>query len=180
MSRRKKKNTIIIWGSSRRDGDTAALVKLLQEAVDADAVCLMDYYIDYYDYEYLNADDDFIPLMEKVVNYENIIFVSPVYWYSVAAILKTFIDRLSDIVRVRKDLGRRMAGKHLWFATCGSSPMPAFEDMDNPFKATAAYLDMKYGSMLYVESTKEGLHEETPEWVAFYAEEIRYRGEAGI
>jgi len=172
-----RKRTVIIWGSSRRDGDTAELVQLLQQHVNSDAVCLMNYYIDYYDYEYSNAGDDFIPLMEEVVRYDNIILVSPVYWYSVAAILKTFIDRLSDIIRVRKDLGRRMAGKSLWFATCGASPMPAFEDMDNPFKATAAYLDMKYGSMLYVESTKEGLHEETPELVELYAEEIRYRTE---
>ena len=36
--------------------------------------------------------------------------------------LTMVFDKLTDIVTVRKDLGRRLAGRQLWLVACGADP----------------------------------------------------------
>lgn len=73
-------NTVIILGSSRSDGDTAKAVQALQKRMDCDVIDLNDYAIGYFDYAHANKDDDFLPLMRKVIqDYQNIIVATPVY-----------------------------------------------------------------------------------------------------
>ena len=43
----------------------------------------------YYDYEYKNQNDDFLPTIKKILAYDLILFITPVYWYSMSGIMKT-------------------------------------------------------------------------------------------
>ncbi len=140
---------IIIVGSSRKEGATGKVATQLQGLVDADLIHLIDYQIAPYDYEYRNREDDFFPLMEKLLaNYDTFIFATPVYWYSMSAQMKTFFDRFSDLLRVEKDLGRKLRGKNM--AVLNSSAGDNLGDgFWLPFKASATYLGMNYLANLH-------------------------------
>ena len=114
-------NGIIIIGSSRSDGNTRKIVDQMAHFNNSlDIVDLNDKNIGYYDYSHANEEDDYIPLVERVLNYDLIFFVTPVYWYSMSAIMKTFFDRITDLLTIRKDLGRKLRGKMMGSISCGS------------------------------------------------------------
>jgi len=113
-----------------------------------DLVDLNQKNINYYDYEHGNQSDDYIPLMETLVGYSTIVLATPVYWYSMSAQMKTFFDRLSDLVTIRKDLGRALQGTTLVSVSCsGSNDLN--ESFSMPFRETAQYLDMHYKGHLH-------------------------------
>ena len=135
---------IIIQGSSRNDGDTNRVVKILKENSGWDLVDLNDYEFSYYDYAHENAGDDFIPLMKRAVeNYDTIIFATPVYWYSMSGILKVFFDRITDLLEIEKDLGRNLRGMNMAAISC-SIGNNLGEFFWLPFSKTAEYLGMNY------------------------------------
>ncbi len=139
---------LIILGSSRSKGNTRQLVDAIFQGKKHDLIDLNEYNINYYTYDNLHTNDDFLALAERMVQYEYIIFATPVYWYSMSAILKTFFDRMTDLVTIRKELGRALKNKTLHSISCGSEDdLP--EGFTVPFEATAVYLDMKYGGHLH-------------------------------
>lgn len=148
VARKKEKiHPIIIFGSSRSDGHTFQAIKTVIQDQPIPIVDLRDLHIAPYDYTYANAGDDFISLAEKMVQYNPIILATPVYWFSMSAFMKTFIDRWSDLLDVRKDIGRRLAGKELYvISSYGVSIPSGFEDA---FSQTCSYLDMQYRGCYY-------------------------------
>ena len=105
---------IIITGSSRNDGDTTALKELIVSQSTWDSLDLNDYSFSYYDYAHENRADDFIPMMKKIIeSYDTLILITPVYWYAMSGIMKVFFDRLTDLITIEKDLGRKLRGKQM-------------------------------------------------------------------
>ena len=101
---------LIIMGSARGDGNTRKIVNALLDQTQADFINLNDYKVNYFDYEHRNKDDDFVQIATQMVQYEHIIFATPIYWYAMSAQLKTYFDRLSDLLKIRKPLGRQLRG----------------------------------------------------------------------
>lgn len=140
----KKANTVIILGSSRSHGDTRQVADFLAGQTGSDLIDLNDFDISYFDYEHRNAGDDFLPLMERVIaNYDRIVFATPVYWYSMSAVMKTFFDRLSDLLKIRKELGRQLRGKSMAVLSCSRADDVDY-DFEIPFRLSANYLGMDY------------------------------------
>ena len=145
--------TLIILGSSRKDGDTKKVVDNLIEISGWDMIDLNDYQFSYFDYEHLNIDDDFIPLMRKVTDeYDVIIFATPVYWYSMSGIMKVFFDRISDLLSIEKDIGRKLRMKSMAVISC-SEAIESDSHFWIPFRKSAEYLGMKYLANVHVSST---------------------------
>jgi len=103
---------IIIFGSSRSFGNTRRVVNDIIAQSNIELVDLNTLDITPYDYEHRNKSDDFIPLIERIVTYDKIIIATPVYWYSMSTQVKIFLDRFSDILTIRKDLGRKFRRKN--------------------------------------------------------------------
>jgi multimeric flavodoxin WrbA len=141
-------STAIVLGTSRVNGNTHNLVKLYQEYKSADVFCLMDYSISIYDYDHKNTEDDFIALARKLIEYDHLIFATPMYWYSMSGQMKIFFDRLSDLLTIEKELGRGLRGKTCSVLATGVDiePPACFEQ---PFILSANYLGMDYQKMLY-------------------------------
>ena len=136
--------TVIIQGSSRRQGDTNLVVEQLAQNSDFDLVTLADYQIGHFDYNYKNAEDDFIPLLERIVeNYTTLVFATPVYWYSMSGLMKVFFDRISDLLHFRKDIGRQLRGKKMAMISI-SNANDLKDGFNMPFVASADYLGMHY------------------------------------
>ncbi|GLR77182.1 flavodoxin family protein [Aliivibrio sifiae] len=138
----------IVLGTSNGDGNTRKLSDKIKLATDATVFDLSDYNISFYDYLHENKNDDFLPLIHELSVFDHIVFASPVYWYSMSAQLKVFFDRLSDLLTIEQNLGRKLKGKSCSVISTGFNadvPSCFFE----PFKLTANYLNLIYKVDLY-------------------------------
>ena len=141
-------NAIVILGSSRSFGETRKIVETIIDGSDIPIIDLKSLKISPYDYEYQNQNDDYIPLMEKIIQYDLIILATPVYWYTMSATMKIFIDRLSDLLDIRKNTGRQLRAKKLFVIASFNTSLPkGFED---PFVQTCDYMGMHYQGCSFI------------------------------
>jgi multimeric flavodoxin WrbA len=137
-------NKVIILGSSRTDGNTGRVVGQLKDLADWDVIDLGDHEFGFYDYEHRNLDDDFLPLIRRIIaDYEVLVFATPVYWYAMSGIMKVFFDRITDLLDSEKSLGRKLRGKSLAALSCSAGDNLG-ENFWHPFAETAKYLGMNY------------------------------------
>lgn len=146
---------LIIYGSSGgKNGKTWELTRTLHTYLDdAQLINLSDYSISFYDYTHQNKDDDFLEIAQHMLTSDTIIFATPVYWYAMSAQLKIFFDRLTDLITLRKEIGRKLAAKSVAFIATGHDAIIP-EGFEVPFKRTAEYLDMHFKGYLYVCTNK--------------------------
>ena len=144
---------VIIFGSSRSHGNTRKIVDDITEGYSLPFIDLSDFDISPFDYEHRNQDDDFIPLMERIVRYDTLIIATPVYWYQMSTQHKIFFDRFSDLLKIRTDLGRKLRGKNLFVISSFQSSYPkGFEDT---WRQICDYLGMNYLGSSFVYSGTE-------------------------
>ncbi|MBC8259381.1 MAG: NAD(P)H-dependent oxidoreductase [SAR324 cluster bacterium] len=153
--------TIAVIGSSRRNGNTGKLIDLIAADLKIDVIDLTTKNISPYDYDHQNIGDDYLLLMDHLLKFENIIFVSPVYWYSMSAQMKIFIDRMSDLLALEelKDRGRKLRTKTGYVVSTSISEQVEDSFIDS-FKNTFAYLGMNYGGFIHVDC-KDGFKPES-------------------
>ncbi len=139
-----KNKIVIIQASARSKGDTATIIEYIHQKKLVDVIDLKTKTIGHFDYNFNNSDDDFIPLMKEIIaNYDTILFATPVYWYSMSGHLKVFFDRISDLLKTDKDLGRQLRGKKMAMLSV-SNHNDMKEGFSMPFKESANYLGMEY------------------------------------
>jgi multimeric flavodoxin WrbA len=135
---------VIIVGSSRSNGNTSKIAGKISTQINADVINLRDYSISYYDYESGNRADDFLSLITSIIEkYDTLVFATPVYWYAMSGIMKVFFDRFSDLIRIEKELGRKLRGKNM-FVISNSDEDQMDYDFYLPFRLSADYLGIKY------------------------------------
>lgn len=144
-------NTIALFSSSRRNGNTGQFMDRMALDLNIEVVSLDNLRMSAFDYQHRNRDDDFEPLMSRVLSHDQIIFATPIYWYSVSAAMKIFLDRLSDYLDLADLLveGRKLRGKTA-FVVCTSisdDPSTAFVEA---FRETFDYLGMRFGGLAHI------------------------------
>lgn len=132
----------IINGSSRKDGNTSKIIEEFLKHQSADCFDLIDYTIGQYNYEH-NHQDDFLPLMKQLVEYDMLIFATPVYWYAMSGYTKVFLDRITDCLKIDKETGRKLKGMKMGVISCGSENYE-IKGFYESFKLSAEYLGMEY------------------------------------
>lgn len=150
---------VIIQGSSRSQGNTHKIAQVLQKHLDADIIDLKQHQIHAYSYEHEHNDDDFLPLMKRIVTYDTIIFATPVYWYAMSGMMKNFFDRITDCLKTEKETGRQLRGKSMSAISCGSEAT-AVEGFFVPFRNSAEYLGMNYLGDLHTWVASETVDEQ--------------------
>ena len=135
---------VIIIGSSRSDGNTRTIVNQIVEQTQWPVIDLNRYTFSYYDYTHNNKHDDYLSLLQNLVNkYDTFVFATPVYWYAMSGIMKVFFDRLTDVLTIEKNIGRSLRGKQMAVLSCSNG-----NHLGNafwlPFIHTAKYLGMHY------------------------------------
>jgi multimeric flavodoxin WrbA len=143
-------STIALFSSSRRDGNTGQFIDRIVAGLNVEVVDLAALRISAYDYEHRNRDDDFEPLMKRVLAHEQIVFATPIYWYAVSPAMKVFLDRLSDLLDLPDLLaeGRRLRGKNAYVACTSICEEPSVEFM-GAFIETFRYLGMHFGGAVH-------------------------------
>ena len=136
--------TIIIQGSAAAQGNSFKIGQLLQDLLQADYLDLLDYKFSGFDYEHRNREDDFLALMRRLIEqYDCMLFITPVYWYSMSGLMKNFFDRISDLLKIEKPLGRQLRGKSM-VSVSVSGDSTEYPSVQQPFELSAEYLGMNY------------------------------------
>lgn len=166
-------NTIAIFGSSRRHGNTGQLIDWIANELNIEVIDLADYDISPFDYEHANRGDDFLPLMDKLMAYDHYIFVSPVYWFSMSAQMKIFVDRLSDFLSIEelKDQGRQLRGKTGYVVATSISENMADSFIDS-FTQTFDYLGMHYGGAVHADCNQGFIRQHYQQDVADFIQKL--------
>lgn len=139
---------LIVVASSRSDGNTAKLSHVIADSLQAEIIDLQNLSISYFDYQNRNKSDSFIPLIERIVSSDFVVFATPVYWYSMSAQMKTLFDRFTDLLTINKKLGRRLRGLPISVIATGTD-----EELPSSFKTQfeliSDYLGLVYHEPLY-------------------------------
>ena len=143
-------DALALFASSRRNGNTGQLMDRIARELDIEVIDLATKKISAYDYEHRNRSDDFEPLMRRVLESDNLILASPVYWYGVSPPLKVFLDRITDFLDLPDllDQGRRLRGKRAYVVCTSIYPQvpPSFL---GSLVDTFEYLGMVYGGIAH-------------------------------
>ena len=144
-------STIALFSSSRRHGNTGRLIDRIARELDIEVVDLTTLRMSSYDYDHLNRNDDFEPLMKHVLTHEQIIFATPIYWYAVSPAMKIFLDRFSDLLEILELLpeGRRLRGKNAYIVCTSICDEPS-KEFTGAFLETFLYLGMHFGGIAHV------------------------------
>jgi multimeric flavodoxin WrbA len=144
------RSTVALFASSRRYGNTGRLMDWVAGALNIEVIDLAQRTMSAFDYDHKNRADDFEPLLDQVLEFEQIIFATPVYWYAMSSPMKVFIDRISDLLELPDLLakGRRLRGKdaHVLCTSIEDEATPCFI---TAFRETFSYLGMRYVSLLH-------------------------------
>ena len=174
-------DTVAVLASARRNGNTGRLIDWVSKSLAIDVIDVSVMNISPYDYDHKNINDDFIPIMDKVLGYEKIIFASPVYWYAMSAQMKVFIDRMSDFLSVDelKDKGRKLRGK-TGYVVCTSISPEADRSFVNSFKGTFEYLGMTYGGHIHADCSDGYIASRYAGDVEEFVRSVKNHGCAGV
>jgi multimeric flavodoxin WrbA len=152
---------LFLLGSARQDGNTEQLARLaaahLPAEVEQQWLRLSELPLDPFldirhsgDGRYPAATGNEQVLLEATLTATDIVVASPLYWYSLSADTKLYLDYWSGWLRVPgADFKARMQGKTLWAISTysGGDPTEA-EPLLGTLRLTAKYLKMPYAGEL--------------------------------
>ncbi len=156
--------TLILLGTYNGNGNTYLASQCLAKnlAGDSEIVDLNALNITEYDYGANYPEDDFMTVVDKMVAADNLVFATPIYWFTMSTTTKKFFDRCTDLVTLQdcKPFGRKLAGKNAFVLSTGADPLlcDGFED---PFKQTFKYFAIEYSGCEYAHMPKYGELNET-------------------
>lgn len=119
--------------SPNKNGATVSIVRELLKNSDYDTMEMSDYKVS--QYGAVREDDEIKKMLNIIKDYDTLVIGSPVYFYTVTGILKTFIDRLYLL-----DEAEVLRGKKLYFFAQGYAP-------DEETEKTIRYLITKMSSL---------------------------------
>ncbi len=143
------KRITVVQCSSRSTGDTNMLSQYILDNNNIRFLDLNSKQIAQYRYDDANLGDDFLPTISELISESDVmIFLTPIYWYSMSGLMKTFFDRISELLKDEKSLGRQLRGKHLGYMSM-SNDREIDYDFDMPIRKSASYLGMHYRGYLH-------------------------------
>ncbi len=159
---------LFLLGSSRSDGNTEALARRAAEQLPADVeqrwLSLAEHPLP--DFEDLRHDADHVRptgnnaalLLDATLAATDIVIASPLYWYSVSASVKRYLDHWSGWLRTPGlDFKDTLAGRTLWGVTVLADPEPTSADpLVGTLERSAAYMEMRFGGVLLGNGSKPG------------------------
>lgn len=85
-------------------------------------------------------------LFDATVDCDHLVFVTPVYWYSVPAPLKLYLDYWSAWMRVEElDFKNQMKGKHLWAISASAGAAEQANPMFESLQLSGKFMAMEWG-----------------------------------
>lgn len=152
---------LFILGSARPGGNTEHLARRAAEGLPVNAgqtwLSLIEHRLPLFEdirhhetRKYEIASDSERVVLEATLAATDIVIASPVYWYSVSAATKLYLDHWSGWMRLPDvDFKKRMASKTLWAISAFSDTDPAGAGpLIDTVRMSAEYMQMKWGGAL--------------------------------
>ncbi|MER7901401.1 NAD(P)H-dependent oxidoreductase [Streptomyces sp. NPDC096046] len=159
---------LFVLGSARAEGNSELLARRAAEQLPPD---VEQEWIDLTelpppDFEDLRHDSDHVRptegnvarLLDATLAATDIVIVSPLYWYSVSAQTKRYLDHWSGWLRTPGlDFKATLAGRTLWGVTALAHTEEVVADpLVGTLHNSAAYLGMRFGGVLLGNGSKPG------------------------
>lgn len=133
--------TLFINGSPNKNGNTAAMAKVLMGDQEYETLNLTDYKI--YSYGQTFEEDELDKVISKMKEADVIVIGSPVYWHNICGSVRNVLDRFYGLVDENALSGRRM-----YFLFQGAAPEKwMLEAGEYTMKRFAGLYGMKYEGM---------------------------------
>jgi multimeric flavodoxin WrbA len=160
---------LFVLGSSRTDGNTELLARRaaeqLPEGVEQQWLSLADHPLP--DFVDLRRDSDHVRpptgtapglWLDATLAATDVVIVSPLYWYSVSAHVKRYLDYWSGWLRTPGlDFKATMAGRTLWGVTALAHEETEVADpLVGTLNNSAAYMGMRFGGVLLGNGSRRG------------------------
>ena len=166
------RNVLFLIASARQDGNTEILARRAAEALPADAT-----------QTWLRLDDLSLPpfqdirhsvgvypepighaktLLEATLACTDLVFVAPLYWYSLPATAKRYLDEWSAWMRVPEFQGAKlefkasMKDKAMWAVTASTGDLEEAAALFRTLELSAEYMHMRWGGFVLGNGSKPG------------------------
>ncbi|EFG04049.1 flavodoxin family protein [Streptomyces clavuligerus] len=162
-----ERSFLFVLGSSRADGNTEILARaaaaqlpagVRQEWVDLRELDLPDFQDGRHENGSWPVGEAERKLRELTLAATDVVLVTPLYWYTVSAQMKRYLDYWSGWARDR-ELGfqRQMAGRTLWGVTVMAEREESIADgLLITLNNSAGYLRMRFGGVLLGNGSRPG------------------------
>ncbi|MEU4045496.1 flavodoxin family protein [Streptomyces antibioticus] len=159
---------LFLLGSSRDEGNTELLARRaaeqLPEGVEQEWISLTEHplpeFVDQrHDSDHVRPTDGAAGLLlDATLAATDLVIASPLYWYSVSAPTKRYLDHWSGWLRTPGvDFKATMAGRTLWGVTAlAHEEFEVADPLYGTLHHTAAYLEMRFGGVLLGNGSKPG------------------------
>ncbi|WP_334074878.1 flavodoxin family protein [Paenibacillus sp. A14] len=155
---------LLLQGSTRENGNTEQLVRLVLEGIPYREIALREKRImpirdqRHEEGGFDAVDDDYDEVILEVLQHETLVFATPVYWYGVSGVMKNFIDRWSQSLRdPRFDFKQAMSQKKAYvIVTGGDNPRIKAMPLIQQLKYTFDFMGMPLEGYLIGKASKPG------------------------
>ncbi|MEU5421580.1 NAD(P)H-dependent oxidoreductase [Streptomyces sp. NPDC020667] len=158
---------LFVLGSSRPDGNTETLARAAAEQlptgvpqrwVDLTHLPLPDFQDGRHDTGTWQAGENERILRQATVEATDIVLATPLYWYTVSAHTKRYLDYWSGwLTAPGSDFKERMAGRTLWAVTVmADEDESAADGLVTTLGHSAAYMRMRLGGVLLGNGSRPG------------------------
>lgn len=148
---------LFLVASARANGNSERLAQIASETLPQKTQCewlaLRDYPLEPFADIRHAAEEEYGPveghaetLVQATLRATHLVFVTPVYWYSVPAALKLYLDHWSHWMRIEGlNFRERMHGKTCWAISCSAGAADEAQAMFTTLRLSAQYLSMDWG-----------------------------------
>ncbi|MGW7050193.1 flavodoxin family protein [Streptomyces sp. NPDC054887] len=158
---------LFVLGSARPDGNTEILARAAadqlpagtpQHWVDLTRLPLPDFQDGRHESDSWTVGETEETLREATLAATDIVIASPLYWYTLSAQTKRYLDYWSGWLAVPGlDFQHRMAGRTLWGVTVMADRHESVaEGLATTLTNTAAYMRMRFGGLLLGNGSRPG------------------------
>lgn len=160
---------LFVLGSARADGNSEALARAAATALPSDVaqrwVWLPELELPRFDDlrhigdgSYPAPIGDAAALLDATLAATDLVIVSPLYWYSVSAEVKLYLDHWSGWMRVPGvDFRAQMADRTLWaISTVSDEDRSLADPLVGTLRNTANFLKMRWGGALIGYANRPG------------------------
>lgn len=126
---------LVIYGTSRKHGNSTLLTRKLIEGTNCTEIFLMDKMItpitdlrhEEHGFSHFKPDDDYEEIIQQLLSHDVLIFSTPLYWYGMSGLLKNFIDRWSHSLRIADHNIRESMSKKKAYVIITGGDNPRYE-----------------------------------------------------
>ncbi|TMW71297.1 flavodoxin family protein [Alteribacter natronophilus] len=173
---------LVLYGSSRAGGNSELLAEKLIGNHEAERIYLRGKTIEnikdqrHEEGGFEKKGDDYYDVLDQLMAHDTVVFVTPLYWYGMSSVMKTFVDRWSETLRDRQVPFRETMKRKIFYlvVTGGDNPKQKALPLVLQFRHICDFFGTKCGGYVIGEGNEPGQVADDRE-AMFQAEEMSRR-----